>query len=94
MPEIGVLAKPSRSTPIQWLLHKPAAATNAVSSKPGSSRQIPRSEEGNPFKAGREVVAKALLEKEVLDGHEIDVLIGRNGTDDVAEPEPEPEIDG
>ena len=37
-------------------------------------------------------VASTLLEKEVLDGHEIDVLIGRGGTDDVptvTEPAPE-----
>ncbi|MFH2036484.1 MAG: ATP-dependent zinc metalloprotease FtsH [Candidatus Zixiibacteriota bacterium] len=39
-------------------------------------------------------VAKALLEKEVLDGYEIDVIIGRASTDEVLEPEPEPEIDG
>ncbi|UCD17539.1 MAG: ATP-dependent zinc metalloprotease FtsH [Candidatus Zixiibacteriota bacterium] len=39
-------------------------------------------------------VAKRLLEKEVLDGHEIDMLIGREGTDDIASPEPAPKADG
>jgi cell division protease FtsH len=39
-------------------------------------------------------VAEALLEKEVLDGHEIDVIIGRDGTDNVPEAEPTPKIDG
>ncbi len=41
-----------------------------------------------------DALAKALLEKEVLDGHEIDVIIGRTGTDDVPSPEPAPKIDG
>ncbi len=39
-------------------------------------------------------VAERLLEKEVLDGHEIDELIGRGGSDGVETPEPAPEVDG
>jgi len=39
-------------------------------------------------------VAERLLEKEVLDGHEIDELIGRGGSDEVESPEPAPEVDG
>lgn len=39
-------------------------------------------------------VAEALLEKEVLDGHAIDVLIGRTSAEDISSPEPAPEIDG
>ena len=38
-----------------------------------------------------DAVAKALLEKEVLDGHAIDVIIGRVGTDEVPVPQPAPE---
>ncbi|SYZ73001.1 protease, ATP-dependent zinc-metallo [Candidatus Zixiibacteriota bacterium] len=39
-------------------------------------------------------LAHALLEKEVLDGHEIDVIIGRSAPDEVSEPEPVPKVDG
>lgn len=41
-----------------------------------------------------DLVAAALLEKEVLDGHQIDVIIGREGSEEVRAPEPAPEIDG
>jgi cell division protease FtsH len=37
-----------------------------------------------------EMVASALLEKEVLDGYQIDVLIGREGTEEIPSPEPAP----
>ncbi len=39
-------------------------------------------------------VAGALLEKEVLDGHAIDVLIGRADEENVPSPEPAPKSDG
>ncbi len=39
-------------------------------------------------------VADALLEKEVLSGHDIDILIGLEGTDNVPSAEPAPEVDG
>lgn len=39
-------------------------------------------------------VAQALLEREVLDGHEIDVLIGREGSEDIPTPKATPKIDG
>jgi cell division protease FtsH len=39
-------------------------------------------------------VAQALLEREVLDGYEIDIIIGLEGTDDVPSAEPTPKIDG
>jgi cell division protease FtsH len=50
-----------------------------------------------------DIVAKALLEKEVLDGHQIDVLIGHTGPEDIPSPpsgagpltgEPAPKLDG
>lgn len=41
-----------------------------------------------------DAVAKALLEKEVLDGHAIDVIIGRMGTDEILAQEPAPKLDG
>jgi cell division protease FtsH len=41
-----------------------------------------------------EKIAEALLEKEVLDGHDIDVLIGRTDDDNVPTPEPAPKSDG
>ncbi len=39
-------------------------------------------------------LAQALLEKEVIDGHQIDVIIGRTGSADMPSPEPAPEVDG
>jgi cell division protease FtsH len=41
-----------------------------------------------------DIVAKALLEKEVLDGHAIDVLIGRTGPEEIPSLEPAPKLDG
>ncbi len=41
-----------------------------------------------------DLLAQALLEKEVIDGHQIDVIIGRDGPTDVPSPEPAPEVDG
>jgi len=41
-----------------------------------------------------DIVAKALLEKEVLDGHQIDVLIGRTGPEEIPSLEPAPKLDG
>jgi cell division protease FtsH len=39
-------------------------------------------------------LAKALLEKEVLDGNAIDEIIGRIGPKDISTPEPAPKVDG
>ncbi len=41
-----------------------------------------------------DLVAKALLEKEVLDGHAIDIIIGRMGPDEIIAAEPAPKLDG
>jgi cell division protease FtsH len=41
-----------------------------------------------------DLLAQKLLEKEVLSGHDIDILIGREGSEDIPAPEPAPEVDG
>jgi cell division protease FtsH len=41
-----------------------------------------------------DLLAQRLLEKEVLSGHDIDILIGREGSEDIPAPEPAPEVDG
>ncbi len=52
MPEIGVLSKPSRSTPIHSLDSRPSQATAAVSSRPGTIR-APAAKLSPGEKAGR-----------------------------------------